>query len=131
MLRKLVAVLAASAAFAAPAAAQKPAEINFGIISTESSQNLKQDWGVLLADMQKRLGIKVNAFFAPDYAGVIEAHALQQGAGRLVRQQVGHGSGGPRQRRGVRAADRRGRRAGLLVATSSCTRTARSSRSKT
>jgi phosphonate transport system substrate-binding protein len=72
MLKKFVAVLAASAAFAAPAAAQKPAEINFGIISTESSQNLKQDWGVLLADLQKHLGIKVNGFFAPDYGGVIE-----------------------------------------------------------
>jgi phosphonate transport system substrate-binding protein len=73
MFKKFIAVLAASIAFAAPAQAQKPAEINFGIISTESSQNLKQDWAVLLEDMQKRIGVKVNAFFAPDYAGVIEA----------------------------------------------------------
>ncbi len=73
MFKRIIAVLAASAAFAAPAAAQKPAELNFGIISTESSQNLKQDWAVLLADMEKKLGVKVNAFFAPDYAGVIEA----------------------------------------------------------
>jgi phosphonate transport system substrate-binding protein len=73
MLKKLFAGLTLAAAFAAPAAAQKPAELNFGIISTESSQNLKQDWAVLLADMEKRLGLKVNAFFAPDYAGVIEA----------------------------------------------------------
>lgn len=73
MFKRIIAGLAASVAFAAPAAAQKPAEINFGIISTESSQNLKQDWGVLLQDMQKRTGVKVNAFFAPDYAGVIEA----------------------------------------------------------
>ncbi len=72
MFRKFLAPLALMAAFAAPAAAQKPAEINFGIISTESSQNLKQDWGVLLADLQKHLGIKVNGFFAPDYGGVIE-----------------------------------------------------------
>jgi phosphonate transport system substrate-binding protein len=46
--------------------------INFGIISTESSQNLKQDWQPVLDDMSKKLGLKVNAFFAPDYAGVIE-----------------------------------------------------------
>lgn len=59
--------------FAAGAAAQGAKEINFGIISTESSQNLKQDWAPLLADMEKRTGLKVNAFFAPDYAGVIEA----------------------------------------------------------
>lgn len=71
MLRKLFAVLALSAAAAAPVAAQVK-ELNFGIISTESSQNLRQDWGVLLADLEKAVGIKVNAFFAPDYAGVIE-----------------------------------------------------------
>jgi len=46
--------------------------LNFGIISTESSQNLKQDWQPVLDDMSKKLGIKINAFFAPDYAGVIE-----------------------------------------------------------
>ncbi|HKP24722.1 MAG TPA: phosphonate ABC transporter substrate-binding protein [Dongiaceae bacterium] len=48
-------------------------ELNFGIISTESSQNLKTVWDPFLADMGKKLGMKVNAFFAPDYAGVIEA----------------------------------------------------------
>src|SRR5262249_34953904 len=73
MIRRILAALAISAFFAVPAAAQKLHELNFGIISTESSQNLKQDWGVLLEDLQKRIGIKVNAFFAPDYAGVIEA----------------------------------------------------------
>jgi phosphonate transport system substrate-binding protein len=79
MLKKLVAVLATSFAFAAPAVAQEmPKEINFGIISTESTQNLKQDWGVLLEDMQKRIGVKVNAFFAPDYAGIIEAQRFNK-----------------------------------------------------
>lgn len=71
MFKKIAAVLALAAAGAAWA--QAPKEINFGIISTESSQNLKQDWQPLLADMEKRTGLKVNAFFAPDYAGVIEA----------------------------------------------------------
>ena len=47
-------------------------EINFGIISTESSQNLRSDWQPLLDDMAKQTGLKVKAFFAPDYAGVIE-----------------------------------------------------------
>ncbi len=47
-------------------------ELNFGIISTESSQNLRTVWDPFLADMTKKLGVKVNAFFAPDYAGVIE-----------------------------------------------------------
>lgn len=56
----------------ATATAEIPKEINFGILSTESTQNLKQDWLPMLEDMQKRIGVKVNAFFAPDYAGIIE-----------------------------------------------------------
>ena len=53
-----------------PAHAQQ--EITFGIISTESTQNLKADWEPLLADMEKKTGLKVKAFFASDYAGIIE-----------------------------------------------------------
>jgi len=47
-------------------------EINFGIISTEATQNLKADWQPLLDDLEKQTGFKVKAFFAPDYAGIIE-----------------------------------------------------------
>jgi phosphonate transport system substrate-binding protein len=47
-------------------------EINLGIISTESTQNLKADWQPLIDDMAKQTGLKVTAFFAPDYAGIIE-----------------------------------------------------------
>jgi phosphonate transport system substrate-binding protein len=73
MFKHLIAGASLALAAAGAAHAQAPKEINFGIISTESSQNLKQDWQPLLADMEKRTGLKVNAFFAPDYAGVIEA----------------------------------------------------------
>lgn len=73
MFKKLLTGLAAAALVAlAPAHAQELKEINFGIISTESSQNLKSDWQPLLEDMAKKTGYKVNAFFAPDYAGIIE-----------------------------------------------------------
>ena len=47
-------------------------DITFGIISTESTQNLKADWEPLLADMTKQTGFTIKAFFAPDYAGIIE-----------------------------------------------------------
>ncbi|MGE8943865.1 phosphonate ABC transporter substrate-binding protein [Leptospira interrogans] len=47
-------------------------ELNFGIISTESSSNLKSIWQPFLADMEKSTGLKINAFFASDYAGIIE-----------------------------------------------------------
>jgi phosphonate transport system substrate-binding protein len=47
-------------------------DVTFGIISTEATQNLKADWQPLLDDMEKQTGLKVKAFFAPDYAGIIE-----------------------------------------------------------
>lgn len=75
MLQKLfrsVALAAALCTSAAQAFAEMPKEINFGIISTESSVNLRQRWQPVLDDLAKYVGVKVNAFFAPDYAGVIE-----------------------------------------------------------
>ncbi|MEK8079826.1 phosphonate ABC transporter substrate-binding protein [Pseudomonas sp. XK-1] len=75
MFKRISRVLAASTLLAgsvlgvAQAAEQ---EINFGIISTESSQNLKTVWDPFLADMGKQTGFKINAFFAPDYAGIIQ-----------------------------------------------------------
>ena len=47
-------------------------DINFGFISTEASQNIKSDWQPLIDDMEKQTGLKVKAFFASDYAGIIE-----------------------------------------------------------
>jgi phosphonate transport system substrate-binding protein len=48
-------------------------DINFGIISTEATQNLKAGLAAPdLDDMEKQTGLKVKAFFAPDYAGIIE-----------------------------------------------------------
>jgi phosphonate transport system substrate-binding protein len=46
--------------------------INFGIISTESQQNLKTSWQPLLDDMKEKTGLDVKPFFASDYAGIIE-----------------------------------------------------------
>lgn len=60
------------AAFSLAVAGAFAQDINFGIISTESSQNLKSDWQPLLDDMAKQTGLKINAFFASDYAGIIE-----------------------------------------------------------
>lgn len=73
MIKKLWTGLTAAALLTlATAHAQDLKEVNFGIISTESSQNLKSDWQPLLEDMATKTGYKVNAFFAPDYAGIIE-----------------------------------------------------------
>jgi len=48
-------------------------EINFGIIATEGTQNLRAMWAPFLDDMQRAVGVKVNGFYPSDYAGVIEA----------------------------------------------------------
>jgi len=63
---------AALAVTAVTGAAQAADELNFGIISTESQANLKTIWQPFLDDMASQTGMKVNAFFASDYAGVIE-----------------------------------------------------------
>jgi phosphonate transport system substrate-binding protein len=72
--------LAAAAAFsfASFPALAETAEINFGIISTESQQNLKQNWEPFLAEMAKDTGIKITPFFASDYAGIIEAQKFNK-----------------------------------------------------
>jgi phosphonate transport system substrate-binding protein len=49
-----------------------PQELSFGIISTESTSELKKNWMPFLQDMSKALGMPVKPFFASDYAGVIE-----------------------------------------------------------
>lgn len=67
----LFTVLVVTVLFAANAPAKEP-EINFGVISTESSKNLRSIWEPFLADMSAQTGIKINAFFVTDYAAVIE-----------------------------------------------------------
>jgi phosphonate transport system substrate-binding protein len=77
-MRTLLNMLAGAAvmtavAVAPQAKAQSPNEINFGVIATESTSNLKQIWEPFIAAMAKGTGMKVNGFYASDYAGVIEA----------------------------------------------------------
>ncbi|VVE64759.1 alkylphosphonate ABC transporter substrate-binding protein [Pandoraea captiosa] len=69
---KLWKSLLAGAAMIASVAAVHAQEINFGIISTDSSAALRQRWQPLIDDMEKQTGLKVTPFFATDYAGVIE-----------------------------------------------------------
>lgn len=73
---RIRAVLGAAAAlFAGAVAAQ---EINFGIISTDKSAAIKSLWDPFIEDMQKQTGLKVNAFFATDYTGIIEAQRFNK-----------------------------------------------------
>lgn len=72
MFSRFLIAVAAAVVLGGSVCAKAAEVLNFGIISTESSQNLKQLWDPFLADMEKATGFKVKAFFASDYAGIIE-----------------------------------------------------------
>lgn len=48
-------------------------EISFGIIATDSASAQRQRWEPFFKDMEKATGLTIKSFYAPDYAGVIEA----------------------------------------------------------
>jgi phosphonate transport system substrate-binding protein len=58
------------AAVSLSAAAQ---EINFGVIATDSASVERERWEPLFRDMEKKTGLTIKSFYAPDYAGVVEA----------------------------------------------------------
>ncbi len=72
MLRRTFVTLIAAAALSAQAYAQDAKTLNFGIISTESSTNLKSVWQPVIDDLSRSIGVPVKPFFASDYAGIIE-----------------------------------------------------------
>lgn len=75
-MKTLLSVLAISVASFATAADVK--ELNFGIIATEKAGALKQMWEPFLEDMTKSVGVKVNGFYATDYAGIIEGQRFNK-----------------------------------------------------
>jgi phosphonate transport system substrate-binding protein len=72
LLKKTVIAAAAAIGLMSIAHAEPPAELNFGVISTEASMNQKKNWEPFVEAMSKAIGVKVKAFYATDYAGVIE-----------------------------------------------------------
>jgi phosphonate transport system substrate-binding protein len=73
MFRKIILAAIGLTSCLTVAAAETPTEINFGVISTEASVNQKKNWEPFVEAMSKATGLKVKAFYATDYAGVIEA----------------------------------------------------------
>ena len=70
--------LVATKLIATSANSQDIKELNFGIISTESQANQKPIWEPFIAAMSEEIGIPVKAFYATQYAGVIEAMRFGQ-----------------------------------------------------
>jgi phosphonate transport system substrate-binding protein len=62
-----------SLALAAASAGSLAQSINFGIIATDSATAQRERWEPFFRDMEKKTGLSVMSFYAPDYAGVIEA----------------------------------------------------------
>ena len=58
---------------AAAALSAHAQDINFGIIATDSASTQRERWEPFFRDMEKKTGLTVKSFYAPDYAGVIEA----------------------------------------------------------
>ena len=75
--RALLVAALATAPFILPAAVMAQTtpvtELNFGLVATDGSQNLRTRWEPFLQDMQKAVGMKVTGFYPSDYAGVVEA----------------------------------------------------------
>ncbi|RZL67804.1 MAG: phosphonate ABC transporter substrate-binding protein [Variovorax sp.] len=63
----------AFAVLSAGAALAQAQDINFGIIATDSASAQRERWEPFFRDMEKKTGLSVKSFYAPDYAGVIEA----------------------------------------------------------
>jgi phosphonate transport system substrate-binding protein len=61
------------AALALGASLVQAQEINFGIIATDSASTQRERWEPFFRDMEKKTGLTIKSFYAPDYAGVIEA----------------------------------------------------------
>ena len=79
MIKKMKLILTAMAITAGSVAgAAEIKELNFGIIATEKAGAMKQMWEPFLADMTKAVGLKVNGFYATDYAGIIEAQRFNK-----------------------------------------------------
>lgn len=68
---KTTRLLAAALALATGAALAQ--EISFGIIATDAAAAQRERWEPFFRDMEKKTGLKIKSFYAPDYAGVIEA----------------------------------------------------------
>ena len=74
-MKKWIALFACALVLSATAQAQ---EINFGIIATDTASTQRERWEPFFRDMEKKTGLKVKSFYAPDYAGVIEAQRFNK-----------------------------------------------------
>ena len=71
--RRLAITGLATLTLAAAQVQVKAQDISFGVIATDSASTQRERWEPFFRDMEKKTGLSVKSFYAPDYAGVIEA----------------------------------------------------------
>jgi phosphonate transport system substrate-binding protein len=64
---------AAALIFGLAAPLTQAQEVSFGIIATDAAAVQRERWEPFFRDMEKKTGLSVKSYYAPDYAGVIEA----------------------------------------------------------
>jgi phosphonate transport system substrate-binding protein len=70
----IVALMLSMLCLQGPVGAQEQVkELTFGIIPTDSVDNLKKYFEPFVADLSKKMGIPIKTKYASDYAGIIEA----------------------------------------------------------
>ena len=72
-LLKTVVAVAVATAFTVAAYAADAKQVNVGILSVESQDNLLKRWAPIIEAMKEKTGLDVKPYFASDYAGIIEA----------------------------------------------------------
>ena len=53
-------------------------EINFGVIATDTASVQRERWEPFFRDMEKKTKLTIKSFYAPDYAGIIEAQRFNK-----------------------------------------------------
>ena len=65
--------LTVTALLGASLVAAQAQEISFGVIATDAASTQRERWEPFFRDMEKKTGLTIKSYYAPDYAGVIEA----------------------------------------------------------
>ncbi|MBL8328791.1 MAG: phosphonate ABC transporter substrate-binding protein [Rubrivivax sp.] len=73
IIRRLALAALASATLAGLPLQAQAQEISFGVIATDSASTQRERWEPFFRDLERKTGLTVKSFYAPDYAGVIEA----------------------------------------------------------
>ena len=72
-IRRSILTLAAGLSLLTTAGLASAQEISFGVIATDAASVQRERWEPFFRDMEKKTGLTIKSFYAPDYAGVIEA----------------------------------------------------------